>query len=637
MKANQLFLGAALAASMFSCTNKFEEMNSDPWASDEMNPKYQFTHIQNKPYTDGGESWRTQIIMAGPMSQATGNLYAAGEAFSTSYKEWAWNNIYKDVMKNVADLETNLPAASAQLGQVKITKVIDMLKVLSLYGDIPYTEAGKGYVEHILYPKYDTQKEALEAMVIDLKNGREWVANGETFTDDFYYRGDALKWQKLANSVLMKVALYMSEGDAGRAKEIFTEAFNHSAGYISTLDESAKLEHSLNGGPWGQHMNGVGASMTSQVGGFAYGYISETSLKSMQSRKDPRVFWLTGMHDYSSSPSTMVIPSSDFDPFEMAEEWGSPYKPVSLRGTRMGDQDGQTAVFAVEPNGDVNNASPVNAAYFARMNDGTLKINDKYAIEDGGDKFIFASLNNMTVFNPLSPTIIMGSDEVNFMIAEAIQKNLIGGNAQQFFESGIRDAFDKYNRFYPGIEYVEGAIDAYETTDAGQGFDYNAAKEDYIAAEVMAFASSANKLDNIIYQAWISQIGNGINTFTLWNRTHLPSFVTPELDRNMYETIDIPVYTVDPRDEITAGRPMPEVVGYKTIPFHSPGTTSYVRSRRFDYPNNEMSSNTTNYNEAVERQRAEANGNTGMFNTVDQFLSYKGTFSNSKGVELIKE
>lgn len=637
MKANKLILGAALTASMFSCTQKFEEMNDDPWASSDMDPKYQFTHIQNKPYTDGAESWRTQIIMTGPMSQATGNLYAAGEAFSTSYKDWAWNNIYKEVMKNVADLETKLPAGSAQLGQVKITKAIDMMKVLSLYGDIPYTEAGKGYVEHILYPKYDTQQEALEAMIIDLKNGRDYMTNGETFTDDFYYRGDASKWQKLANSMLMKVALYMSEGDAGRAKEIFSEAFTHSAGYISSLDESAKLEHSLNGGPWGQHMNGIGAAMTSQVGGFGYGYISETSLKSMQSRKDPRLFWLVGMHDYSSSPSKMVIPSEDFNPFEMAEEWGHPYKPVSLRGTRMGDEDGQTAVFAIEENGDVENASAVNAAYFAQMKEGELRINDKYALSDGGDKFIFASLNNMTVFNPLSPTMIMGADEVNFMIAEAIEKNLIGGNSQAYFEQGMRAAFDKFNRFYPGTEYVDGAIEAYKTTEEGQGFSYEAAKEQYVSEEMNGFASSANKLDNIIYQAWLSQIGNGINTFTLWNRTHLPSFVTPVLDRNMYETIDIPVYKVDPRDEITAGRPMPEVVGYKNIPFHSPGSTSYVRSRRFDYPNNEMSSNTTNYNEAVERQRSNDGGNTGQFNTVDQWLSYKGTFSNSKGVELIKK
>ncbi|MBB6460930.1 SusD/RagB family nutrient-binding outer membrane lipoprotein [Flammeovirga kamogawensis] len=637
MKANKFIIGAVLAASMFSCTDKFEEMNKDPWSADEMDPKYQFTHIQNKPYTDGGESWRTQIIMTGPMSQATGNLYAAGESFSTSYKDWAWNNIYKEVLKNVTDLESKLPASSAQLGQVEITKVIDMMKVVSMYGDVPYTEAGKGYVEHILYPKYDAQEVALEAMITDLKNGREWVTNGETFTDDFYYRGVAGAWQRLANSMLMKVALYMSEGNPQRAKEVFAEAFNHSAGYISNVAETAKLEHSLNGGAWGQHMNGCGAAMTSQVGGFAYGYMSETSLKSMQSRKDPRLFYVTGVHDYTSSPSSMIIPTADYNPFEMAEGWGESVKPVSLRGTRMGDQDGQIALFAIAEDNDIESAQIINADYFGRMINGApVAIPSERPFTEAGDKFTLASLNNMTIMNPLSPTIIMSSDEVNFLIAEAIEKGLIGGNSSQYFEAGMRDAFAKYPTFFPGQDYVQGAIAAYKTTDEGAGYNYEAAKEEYITNELAAFTSSANKLDNIIYQAWVSQIGHGVNTFTLWNRTHLPSFVTPVLDKNEYETIDIPVYTTDPRDAVAEGKPVPTPIGVKNIPFHSPGSTSFVRSRRFDYPNNEMSSNATNYQEAVERQRGDA-GSTNQFNTVDQWISFKGVYSNAKGIELIKK
>ncbi|WP_281612555.1 SusD/RagB family nutrient-binding outer membrane lipoprotein [Flammeovirga sp. SubArs3] len=635
MKFNKYIVGAVLAASMFSCTQKFEEMNNDPWASSEMDPKYQFTHIQNKPYTDGGESWRTNIIMTGPMSQATGNLYASGEAFSTSYKEWAWNNIFKDVLKNVTDLETKLAPETAQLGQVKIVKVIDMMKVTQLYGDIPYAEAGKGYVEHILYPKYDSQEAVFEQMITDLKAGRDMMDKGETFTDDFYYRGDAAAWKRLANSMLMKIALFMSEGNAERASEVFQEAFNHSAGYISTLNESAKLEHSLNGGPWGQHMNGAGAAMTSQVGGFAYGYISETSLKSMQSRKDPRLFYVAGVHDYSQAPSKMIYPTENFDPFEMAEEWGEAVKPVSLRGTRMGDQDGQIAMFAFEASGNADDATIINADYFARVNTTDSTAYPSELPLRGADKFTLASLNNETILNPLSPTIIMGSDEVHFLIAEAIEKGLVGGNSATHFEAGIRDAFKKYQVFYPGQEYAEAAMQVYRETSGDQGYSYDGAMADYVSAELQAFNSSTNKLDNIIYQAWVSQIGNGISTFSLWNRTHLPSFVTPVLDRDKYEFLDIPVYTEDIRPLYIAGQDLPDPVGIKKVPFHSPGSTSYVRSRRFDYPNNEMSSNTTNYQEAVERQRGDA-GNTGQFNTVDMWSSYKGTFSNAQGVEIIK-
>lgn len=625
-------------ASVFSCTNKFEEMNDNPWTSNEMDPKFQFTYIQNKPYTDAGECHRTNLIMAGPMSQATGNLYAVGEGFGVAYTEAPWNNIYKDVLKNITDLEKNLIPNSAQLGQVKIVKVIDMLKVTQLYGDAPYSEAGLGYTEHVLYPKYDTQQELFENMVTDLKAGRDMLENGETFTDDFYYSGNKDLWKKLANAMLMKIGLFMSESDPSRASEVFKEGYNHSAGYISTLTETAKIEHSNNGGAWGGHMNGGGAAMTSQAGGHGYGYISETALKSMQSRKDPRLFYVAGVLDASVAPTEMVYPTDNFDPFEMAENWGEAVKPVSLRGTRMGDQDGQIAIFAISKSGNTSDASTIIADYYGNKNGEGKYITypGGTSLKEGGNKFTLASLNNETILNPLSPTLVMSSDEVHFMIAEAIEKKIIGGNSTQHLEQGIRDAMKKYQVFYPGQEYAETAINAYKTTSDNKAYTYESAMEEYISQAMQEYNSSSNKLDNIIYQAWVSQIGNGIATFALWNRTHLPSFVDPILDQGKYEYIDIPVYTEDIRNLYIEGKDLPAPIGKKTINFHSPGSTSFVRSRRFDYPNNEMSSNTTNYQEAVDRQRSASN-NTNQFNTVDMWMSYKSTFSNSKGIELIKE
>ncbi|AZQ61740.1 SusD/RagB family nutrient-binding outer membrane lipoprotein [Flammeovirga pectinis] len=614
--------GSILLAS--ACTKGFEEMNDNDYTSGDMDPKYQFTFIQAKLFSSGHEGYRGNLIMAGPMSGISMNpQYTTGAGFNRSdaFTEATFSLIYNDIAKNIddiqvrvsKDMELNGEENGAKLGQIAITKVVNYLRATMMYGDIPYSQAGKGYSQGILYPEYDNQEFVFEQMVSELKVARDQINDGSTYNEDFYYNGDASSWARLANSLLMKIGIFMSSADPNKGKEIFNEAYTNSAGYISSLAESAVLGHNESGGPWGQTVNGSGAANEGRVGGVSYHFFSDMSLESMQKRKDPRLFWVASHIDNSGSSTaafTDVSAYTNYNPFAYDDSNGSEFKRIHYRGAKSGDRpDGNRGVYQ---KGDQVMYSAFTIQ--SRDDDGNYINNMGYSFQDGGQYAQLVAVNPNTILNATSPSMIMGSDEVHFMIAEAAERGWIGASSVDHFRMGIEQAIKKYPQFYAGQDYVTAFVDLYkEQTEPGYLWDV--AVEEYITQEVNAYSSSANKLEDVIYQHWLSQIGNGYNAFAIWNRTHLPSIVPVNMNGENKD-VTLPVYDKDPITDETA-----TPSGTVSVELHTGGITNGIRPSRFPYPNREFTVNPTNVGKAVSSQ--EGGNPSSDFISAYQWMSFR--------------
>ncbi|MEN8122361.1 MAG: SusD/RagB family nutrient-binding outer membrane lipoprotein [Bacteroidota bacterium] len=96
--------------------------------------------------------------------------------------------------------------------------------ITDLWGDAPYSEALQGNDE-LFYPKYDDQEDIYTGLLADLetantllsKNTDEYILGSPAY--DVIYNGNPSKWRKLANSLLLRYYMRLSEKLPGVAQE----------------------------------------------------------------------------------------------------------------------------------------------------------------------------------------------------------------------------------------------------------------------------------------------------------------------------------------------------------------------------------------------------------------------------------
>lgn len=148
----------------------------------------------------------------------------------------AWQNYYA-AMANVNDLNNLIAEEEKPEDFVNIqamVKVVMAYKTLSttlLYGDMPYTEAGKGFLGTDGFrPNYDSQQSVMEAAINDLTwayDNLSMEATQETLEGgDVLFGNDIDQWKKFANSLRFRYAMTMSEKHGSFADPIIADALS---------------------------------------------------------------------------------------------------------------------------------------------------------------------------------------------------------------------------------------------------------------------------------------------------------------------------------------------------------------------------------------------------------------------------
>ena len=112
------------------------------------------------------------------------------------------------------------------------------------WGDIPYSEANRGTDAEInITPKYDAQKDIYAGILRDLTQANQVLTGVTTVyagADPIYGgTGNAVKWQRFANSLRMRYAMRMSKADPAGARTAFVAAFG--AGPMMSVADNATL------------------------------------------------------------------------------------------------------------------------------------------------------------------------------------------------------------------------------------------------------------------------------------------------------------------------------------------------------------------------------------------------------------
>lgn len=372
------------------------------------------------------ENTRANMLYAATMIQHTastasyfsGDKYFYNAGYSGAYMERHFTDVIRLFSQVISETnddpnEANVNAAAT------ILRVFDLHRMTDMYGDIPYTQAGYGLEsEENWFPTYQAQEEVYDLMIADLKAARDKFSDSARplGIQDFVYNGDLSKWRKFANSLLMRMALRMSNVAPAKAQEVFTEAFN-SGGFTSNED-AAMITYAA--GPQGVNRNGLNDGYWNTYKYSRDCKLSETFIDWMKANDDPRLMILSG-------------------------GVGNP-EDASTWNTNPEDQIGL-------PNG--YNATNLVAAVPPGTLDGFTIVQQNF------------SMLNLKYLDWEDPYYLQSYAEVELMKAEAALKGWISGDAGTFFANGVAAAINSWAMF--DASFATSAADIQSYID-GRGF-----------------------------------------------------------------------------------------------------------------------------------------------------------------------
>ena len=236
---------APVALLFASCDNGFEEMNVNPNASTSVVPGFLFTRAQLTTVSNN-YTGAAYLTIGGSMQHFATykEVPGAGDKyFNFSYSTGSWALYGGDPatagavidIEQVIEAVKSVPADVNKLSVARIWKAYLYHRLTDLYGDVPYSEAGKALTDKNYTPKYDEQSAIYADMLKELEQaiGAFDPAQATFGTSDLIYGGDIAKWKKFGYSLMLRLGMRLTQVDATMAKTWVQKAI---AGGVITSD-----------------------------------------------------------------------------------------------------------------------------------------------------------------------------------------------------------------------------------------------------------------------------------------------------------------------------------------------------------------------------------------------------------------
>lgn len=434
-----------------ACDNFEDDINNvNPDVAIEVdnNPELLLTSLIREPINQMVNSaWSEGNLMA---QYAARIVFTSFDQFEWGSQSGAWNRVYlsardaRQLQEIAVNLENPVYQAAGLIMEAWMFQILT-----DMWGDVPYAEAILAKSDENYAPKYDTQEQIYADLLSKLEEANSLLMNAEV-ADGFTLKGDILfpelsgedvlmQWRKFANSLRLRVALRLSNVQESSAQSVIQQITGNPDQYpvISGNEDNIALTY-LSSLP--------NVKPVTEAGGYRSGSFNEYRMSE-----------------------TIETVLKDFNDSRL-QAWFNP--------TAKSVEDGSPA-FAGMLNGVVD-----GAAY-------TYKGGDAY-LSKFADQFYFAP-------NAVEG-MLMKYDEVQFIMAEAIQQGWISGDAQMHYENAVKASFEYWDVEMP---------------------------DDYLSQEGVAYDGT---LEKIITQKWIALLYTDFQGFIEFKRTSFPTAIKPGPD-----------------------------------------------------------------------------------------------------------
>ncbi len=245
----------------FSCTDNFDEINTDPNRIDKISPGTLLNPILyevatfNTKRADAFTFDIMQVTVPFPSASGGVHRYEITESAGNS----TWNTYYR-WLNNVKEMRL----AAAEAGDVNYEAIALTLNawIYSLltdaFGDVPMAEAVRGD-EGIFYPSFNTQQEIYTTILADLETANTLFDPEQDmiYGTEILYNNDVEKWRMFCNSLHLRLLLRVSKREEMNAHAKLVGMINNPDQYpVFTRNQDAAIlqisgvEPNLS--PWGR-------------------------------------------------------------------------------------------------------------------------------------------------------------------------------------------------------------------------------------------------------------------------------------------------------------------------------------------------------------------------------------------------
>ncbi|SFU46956.1 Starch-binding associating with outer membrane [Pustulibacterium marinum] len=247
MKTVRILYMLVVAAMLWSCTNNFDEVNTDPNRIEQISPGTLLNPIiygiasHNAGRADNITFNLMQVAL--PFPSESGGLHRYDVSAGIGNSSW---NAYYRWLKNINEMELAADAyEDPNYKAIALTlKALVYANLTDLFGPIPMTEALKGD-EDIIYPGFNSQEFVYETILADLETANELYNLGQpmAYAEDILFYNDVTKWQKFTNSLHLRLLLRIA-GVQPQNFATMASMVNNPDVYpvFETTDESAILQ-----------------------------------------------------------------------------------------------------------------------------------------------------------------------------------------------------------------------------------------------------------------------------------------------------------------------------------------------------------------------------------------------------------
>lgn len=543
------------AVTFTACTDNYmDELNTDESKAPSIDPNAQLTTALLQPYGDFGlmDTYRSYITTFTQHVSGSWNAanYGGSVHADNDQMQLVWNRLYDVSVKNLVDAISKTADRPNLNAALRIQKVYIISVLTDIYGDVPCSEAGLGYIEGLNNPRYDKQEDIYNWFFTELAACVEQLGTGtDRITGDVTsLSGSTAQWKKYANALRLRFAMRISDVNPSKAQEEFEKALQADGGYITTASDDAYVIYQNS--PFTLYEGSRDLDFRANaLGEIWYGqdytsptFICTTFYNMMAESDDPRLFRISRHYINTKRSNIQADREGNVDLTDEVEAYIQ-----RTDGVDPAPCDPGAAWWNNWVNAPDNSEIPTLAKM---VEEDPSAGYDK----DNCNARMMRPFLSIDFEQASAPGPLMTSAEVEFLLAEAKSKGWnVSGDVEEHFKAGIRAAIIFLNTRYLQTDR--------RITDAEI--------EEYINKVIATGELDSNPREAINTQAYIHHLTNPSEAWANLRRADYPVL----MDRTKLTTFSD--FTYDDGDLSTP--------------------------TRLRYPSLESRYNSANYQEAVSR------------------------------------
>lgn len=381
----------ALLISVNSCDKDFIEINTNPIAITDVDPVLQLARAEMDMTTG-------DLHYQGPIMQQIITPYG-GVLEGGNRNTRIDNNLngafgfYTGALKNLEDILIKLEGNTERSNLYNMARIIRAYIyqwLVDCYGDVPYSEASKGYTDNIFLPKYDKSEDIYADLLKEVKEATDALdASKDEVKGDMFFEGNIAQWKRFGNSLLLRMGMRYTKFNPSIASAAAADAVNPArGGVIESNDDNVFYQYNS------VYTYGLGNTFNGNEK--QNYYLGAPFVDYLKATNDPRIQTISVL--YENPAGNVLTGTTGEENTTPADQIGMPY-----------GYDEGTIVNAPDYPGKL------------------------------GAAFLYSQVNRATVGSITGIEYIITASQTQLLLAEARYRGYIStGTAQGYYEAGVR-------------------------------------------------------------------------------------------------------------------------------------------------------------------------------------------------------